>query len=351
MLNATTSDPPTPVPYIPTRNALKATLLIVLAFATFLASASTLVLKSRLLQQNGSPSFTRAFSFVSVFGAGVFLATCLLDLLPDSIESVEKAEESLGKFDFPISELCIAIGFLLVLFIEQIIMSAHERHWFGNSAIGHFHNEPTPEHQHTVNTVDHSSVNSLRHDETSPILPPGSTHAHGDSVAGEPHSHTDPSSHSNIRAILLVFALSLHAVFEGLSLGMIADVSQLLQIFAALMIHKTVIGFTLGVRLIQSRLKRITIVICFLIFAGQVVIGGTIGMILTNAMRKESTAVSDLVSGILQAVACGTFLYITCFEILPHELNQKGYRLVKMLCLFAGFALISIFVALFPDSP
>lgn len=42
--------------------------------------------------------------------------------------------------------------------------------------------------------------------------------------------HTDYASHSSMRAILLVFALSMHAVFEGFSLGLISDVSVLLQV-------------------------------------------------------------------------------------------------------------------------
>lgn len=36
--------------------------------------------------------------------------------------------------------------------------------------------------------------------------------------------------HSTVRVVLLVMALSLHAVFEGLSLGMIPDVTALLQV-------------------------------------------------------------------------------------------------------------------------
>jgi hypothetical protein len=35
--------------------------------------------------------------------------------------------------------------------------------------------------------------------------------------------------------------------------------------------------------------------------------------------------------------------------VLPHELNEKGNRPLKMLSLFAGFALIATFIAIFPD--
>lgn len=43
--------------------------------------------------------------------------------------------------------------------------------------------------------------------------------------------HFNPESHSTIRVIILVFALSLHSVFEGFSVGMVEDVKLLLQVY------------------------------------------------------------------------------------------------------------------------
>jgi zinc transporter 1/2/3 len=312
----------------PTRNALKAVLILLLFFCTFLASTAAFLLKRAALHSHRS-TLTVVFSLVSCFGGGVFLATCLLDLLPDSIDCIEKAK--FYKADFPVIELGVGVGFLLVLFIEQSIVHAHEQGWFGyhegqRHLLGHHdeHNEGEEEE-----TAANDNVS-----ESSQIV---------DAQFGQPHS--------TVRVVLLVMALSLHAVFEGLSLGMIPEVTALFQIFGALLIHKTVIGFSLGIRLVQSKLHTFPILLCCAIFAGQVVIGGFGGLIIIDILDKQSRGMARFVSGLLQAVACGTFLYITCFEILPHELSRKGHRPLKLLFILIGFALISTFIAIFPDPP
>lgn len=61
------------------------------------------------------------FSLLSVLGGGVFLSTCLLDLLPDAIKSVRLAEQH-GHFKtaLPIAEFIVAVGFAFVLSVEQV---------------------------------------------------------------------------------------------------------------------------------------------------------------------------------------------------------------------------------------
>lgn len=92
-----------------------------------------------------------------------------------------------------------------------------------------------------------------------------------------------------IGVALLVLALSLHALFEGLSLAVISDASKLLevmsvlnlssskwspdsvfQVFAALILHKCIIGFSLGVRLVESGLKTPWVALCSCLFSIQV---------------------------------------------------------------------------------
>lgn len=60
---------------------------------------------------------------MSVFGGGVFLATCLLDLLPDAFTSLRRAEEfEKVTHHYPLIETLTAIGFLLVLSTEQVFI-------------------------------------------------------------------------------------------------------------------------------------------------------------------------------------------------------------------------------------
>jgi len=73
-------------------------------------------------ESNHSSHFGRKLiSLISCFGGGVFLATCLLDLLPDSINGIKSAEKRLGyQIKFPLPAFCVSLGFLIVLILEQV---------------------------------------------------------------------------------------------------------------------------------------------------------------------------------------------------------------------------------------
>ncbi|MFH4974106.1 hypothetical protein AB6A40_000815 [Gnathostoma spinigerum] len=322
--NETTTIPPSPIH--PMHNGLTSVLVLALFVLTFGASMLSFAVR-HAAERNGG-AFTKLFSLLSVFGGGVFLGTCLIDLLPDSIHSIHDAMIKLHiSSEFPLPEVLIALGFILVLTIEQLTMYAKEKNWIRSSLVDGHHD--------------------MIHDE---LLADSAVDDHYEGDVQEEDIHFVPTAHSTVRAMLLVLVLSLHAMFEGLSVGMIADVNLLLQVFGALVIHKVVIGFSLGLRLVQSQLGLFTIIVCCAVFSAQVLIGGFFGLAILDLINMRSEAKAALVSGCAQAVACGTFLYITCFEILPHELNQSGYRLTKLLALLIGFILIVVMIAFFPDN-
>ena len=47
---------------------------------------------------------------------------------------------------------------------------------------------------------------------------------------------------------------------------------------------------------------------------------------------------------VLQGITGGTFLYVTFFEVLPHELNQRGNRIMKLIFVLVGFLFICGFM-------
>jgi hypothetical protein len=64
------------------------------------------------------------------------------------------------------------------------------------------------------------------------------------------------------------------------------------------MIHKAVVGFSLGTRLVQSRLHHLTIVLCCAFFSLQVCIGGFTGLAVLKIL--SGSPLIYLISGILQ---------------------------------------------------
>ncbi|CAD6190927.1 unnamed protein product [Caenorhabditis auriculariae] len=303
------------------QDALRTILLIALFGLTFASSMVATFLR-------GDWARSHLLSFVSCIGGGVFLGACLLDLFPDAVESFEKTGI---EIKFPLPYASVAVGFLLVLSIDQIAKSAREQGYLGAGARHH--------HLHS-------------HDqETSSSLTDGE----------EPSEE----SQSRLGAVLLVLALSVHALFEGLSLAVTSDASQLLQIFAALIIHKCIMGFCLGVRLVQSGMSTPWLALCALSFSIQVsvscrskgkllhfsvLIGGLAGIAIMRFIGGGEQKIASTVASILQAISCGTFLYITTFEVIPHELQKSNHRMLKLFFVFFGFFAIIAFLLVFPDA-
>ncbi|NXO96866.1 S39A1 protein, partial [Certhia brachydactyla] len=66
-------------------------------------------------------------SLVSCFSGGVFMGTFLLDLLPDYLGSIAAALEGLRiTLQFPLPEFILAMGFFLVLVLEQVTLAQRE---------------------------------------------------------------------------------------------------------------------------------------------------------------------------------------------------------------------------------
>ncbi|XP_071325920.1 zinc transporter ZIP1-like [Trachinotus anak] len=263
----------------------------------------------------------RLLSLISCFAGGVFLATCLLDLLPDYLQGINEAFSNAGiTLQFPLPEFIVAMGFFLVLVLEQVVLTFKDQ-----SSLY------LEEHRSLLvdSSVQANDRNGCHH----------SHHPHrGSHEAEGGHFHVDFSSQSALRAFILVFSLSLHSVFEGLAVGLQEEGKEVLEICLALMIHKSIISFSLAFKLCQSRLRRSVVAGCLLLFAVMSPLGIGLGIGLTETKALPQHQLSRCT---LEGLAAGTFIYITFMEILPHELSSPRHRIPKVAMLLVGFAVVT----------
>ncbi|KAJ8247492.1 hypothetical protein GJAV_G00247030 [Gymnothorax javanicus] len=259
-------------------------------------------------ETSGSETHQVVLSVISCFAGGVFLAACLLDIIPDYLSDIGAAlEERELKSDFPVPEFIMATGFFMVLILERIVVN------FG----------------------------SHRGEESAPLLGPAG-HGHGqprDLEGSGHHIHVDMQAHSSFRSFILFLSLSLHSVFEGLAIGLQSTQSKVLEICMAILVHKSIIVFSLSVKLVQSAVRPFWVLAYIVVFSVMSPLGIAVG-ISVMAAQLESSA---LIQAVLEGLAAGTFIYITFLEILPHELNSPERPLLKVLFILLGF---SIMVAL-----
>ncbi|CAH2327428.1 zinc transporter ZIP1 [Pelobates cultripes] len=278
--------------------------LVTMLLLTFLSGLTPLFLFRRQGYLDASGTRRRVLSLISCFCGGVFLATCLLDLLPDYLAGINDA---LGKINitlhFPLQEFILAMGFFLVLVLEQIVLSYKD--------------------------YDGS------HGETNALLgSQGDVQHAGTDV---PHVHIDVNAHSAVRTVILVLSLSLHSVLEGLAVGLLRDTGKVLETCMALLIHKCIISFSLTFKLLQGRLRAKGVLICVFLFSFMSPLGIGLGLVLT----ENSDPIHQLSRCVLEGIATGTFLYITFLDILPHDLSSSDLHIPKVIVILCGFSVIT----------
>ena len=261
----------------------------------------------------------RLLSLCNCFAGGVFFAICLLDLLPMIRDKYQQAFNLAGIHTvFPVAEFTTCVGFFLVLIVEQIVHTYHDSSLLHGSHVSHSHNEPL--------LGDRSAEDGFYLSPSSSFRP----QQRKKTKAGE----------SSFRVCILILAFSIHSIFEGLALGLITDAHGLVQIAVAIVIHKSIIAFSLSVNLVQHEMETKTVVTSALLFSVVSPIGIAIGMAVL-VLRNSSQQASSFSSGILEGIADGTFLYVTFFEIFQRELAERGSRLLKVLSMIVGCSVVT----------
>ncbi|PIO70408.1 metal cation transporter, ZIP family [Teladorsagia circumcincta] len=117
-----------------------------------------------------------------------------------------------------------------------------------------------------------------------------------------------------VKSLTFVVALMFHASLEGFAFGVQETTISVASLFCGIIVHKAVVSFSVGMRLIEAHPNRRWLVVTLICIVALVTpIGGTMGIILEDSAMNGQT--KDAVTCVLLSLALGTFIYITFFEV------------------------------------
>ena len=108
----------------------------------------------------------------------------------------------------------------------------------------------------------------------------------------------------------------MHAIFEGIALGLTSEFGAMINIMLALILHKPAAALSLGVSLTKNFIDKNEEkkgVMLLTIFAAATPFGIMFGMALSHS--------SEIVEVIFNSFAGGTFLYIAASEVIVDEFS------------------------------
>lgn len=305
------------------RDTLKFIFIAALFVVTFVSSLLPLRIISNLrnvIDPEKRAKYSRLVSVLNCYSGGVFLGTALLDLLPQISSVLKKA---IPNSTFPFAEFIIAFGFIVLLATEQIVIDCKERTSDGRNPIERLQTRNIQLERETLTTTNQDEEQSR-----SSIVPNSQT-------TGSANENSESVFHS----LFLMVALSIHSIFEGLTIGMFQSNEMVLWLFIAILIHKIPVAFSLGLSLVQCELKISAVIQLDLWFSLMSPVGAGIGIIL----GQISTMIEfNLLNGILLGITTGSFIFVVFLEILPKELKKGRGRLLNLLFLILGFSTVCV---------
>lgn len=226
--------------------------------------------------------------------------------------------------DYPLAETMMMLGFFLTVFVEQAVLT--------------FRKEKPPFIDLETFNAGGSEAGSDSEYDTPFIAPSRSSHhSHRHSHHHGHFNPTDLTRAGPLRLASLVLALSAHSIFEGLALGLQDNGAKLGSLFIGVAIHETLAAVALGVSVAKAGLHirdacKLAITVSLMI---------PIGIGLGMGIETAKNQAGNIISVVLQGLAAGTFLFITFFEILSRELEDKHDRLLKVFFLVLGYGVLA----------
>jgi len=353
--------------------ASKVVVLLMLGTIKMVFGFAPLVLTRVFHQKKKSNGYLvkKFIGSVLCIGGGVLLSTVFIHMLGEVRVSMGRAKE-IGllprEVDYPFAELLFCVGFLLILLIESLVHKLCGGHC-DTHALSQGEKEENPladsPKEMTLKipqvTGTHNSFHNPTYlkefpcsEEKEAIKPNsgaslcfsnkkvevGSTGSLYKLTSNTYNLATDslaiklsktPSKSkqardsnklmSSVRGLLVVVALSVHSLFEGMAVGLEDTPGGVWQLFLAISVHSIAVVFCIGTELVSSGLGQIRIILSMLILSLVTPLGVLVGMLVTHEEAESGGQV--LLVGVLQGLAGGTLLYITFFEVLNREKLAK----------------------------
>lgn len=318
------------------------------------------------------------------FGGGVLFATCLLHMMPEVHESVEDLKKySETVTDYPFSQLIVCLGFLAIYFVEEISnwliskvpqeqVNCDGKHTSPKRITSNKNKvSPSPRelseksNPFTIEAAmeeQGKTEDSFKFDDdmlekvddgTSDYLQVAKENEKNLELSKELDVNSDilvddkeedkevRTKQHLFRGVVVILALSLHAILEGLAIGLQNSAANIWYLFVAVSIHSATILFCIGLELLLAKTRLCMIILHILILSLTSPLGIIIGLLITVNYDMNTRAKSTAVV-FLEGLSAGTVLYITFFEVLNREKERRVYRLRRALCILGGFILMAI---------
>ena len=133
---------------------------------------------------------------------------------------------------------------------------------------------------------------------------------------------------SSITPYILLIALSVHGIFEGIALGVMNTIRECSILFSAIILHKWAASFALGISFYKSGTEKELFIKMILLFTSFGPIGIIIGMIFSDA--------GNLIKGIMLSISGGTFIYVAASEVIVEEFSLSKKTNIKFLWFLGG---------------
>ncbi|XP_077498523.1 zinc transporter ZIP3-like [Amblyomma americanum] len=297
----------------------------------------------------------KTLSRVRCLAAGIFLGTLFLGLMPAVRSAVQVAlldapfgDEGTAPTSFPVAEAMVFVGFCATLYLESLLMAMGRR----NAAASHCTPTQAQQQQGSPGSSDTDLIDSPKNSWTK-LLTRGAMQGQHPAVTMTSSSQHDivavpssydlvedgqdserPTSAAGYRLAMLVGAMAVHSVLDGLTLGLQDKTWNVACMVMGVYLHESLMAMAMGLNAASAGQSTASVVKAGIVVAAAVPFGQMTGLIMGSQIGVVAKAV-------VQALAAGTFFHVTFMEVLPQELSRQQDHIIKVTYMIVGFVLLA----------